>query len=301
MLSKTTVLSSVLLALSVNHCLAQDNDASYEEIAAVDLSFRNAGLNPSPIPSEWMDIQAVLKVSFGDVDVANIGDTLTVAQVQTAPTYTLSETEEADEKDTFDSDRLFTVAFLDAGVYGRDNSNQVTRHFLQNNFTVDDDVLRPSSNVAPITSYGAPFPTNGDGPHRYMQLVFQQYQNFTPPSSPSTGSPIQTMSITDYYRASNGGLGKVVAANYILIEQGQATASVSSIQPVNTQSIDSLASSLSVQATATGLSTTRTSSTSSPTSTRNSSGAMASLSFPSSTLSALVTVAGAALLGGMLL
>ena len=242
--ARAALLSATLATLASMAKAEVEDNATYEQIAALQLSFPAAGLTPSPIPENWLSIQGVLNVTFGDVAVSNNGDVLAVEQLQTAPTFRISsETKKADDADVFDDDRRYTIAFLDAGVAGKGTGDIVTNHYLGNNFTLDDQgVLR--NETPAVVEYAAPFPAENDGPHRYMQLIFQQFDNFTAPSTPAPGTGVSNLTLSEYYSSANGGLGKIVAANYIQVERGSAAAP-SSTQAVPEASIAALASSLS--------------------------------------------------------
>ncbi len=111
--SKTSLLATALLA--IGSVSAQSTNASYTQVADIQLTFPAADLTPVPVPASWLDIQGVLNVTFGNTAVSNIGDKLTVAQVQTAPTFRISsETPAAANNSVFGSGKRFTVAFLDA-------------------------------------------------------------------------------------------------------------------------------------------------------------------------------------------
>lgn len=76
------------------------------------------------------------------------------------------------------------------------------------------------------TDYAGPGPAEGSGPHRYTLLVYRQPESFQPPANLSTaGTPLSTMLLRPYVEET--GLGELVAANYIQVENGQATVSVS--------------------------------------------------------------------------
>ncbi|GAC95572.1 hypothetical protein PHSY_003148 [Pseudozyma hubeiensis SY62] len=242
--SKNLLLATAAMAMG-SAVSAQSSPASYDQVAQIQLTFPAADLSPVPVPTSWLDIQGVLNVTFGNTRVSNIGDMLTVAQVQTAPTFTISsQTSAASSAGTFGNNKKFTVAFLDAGVAGKNVSTEVFCHYLGNNFTWDSSSGQLRNSSAARVAYGAPLPATNDGPHRYMQLVFQQFDNFTAPASPAANAPIQRLQLQDYYKNANGGLGKIVAANYIQIEVGQATAP-SSTSAVSQASVTALAASKS--------------------------------------------------------
>ncbi|CBQ67727.1 conserved hypothetical protein [Sporisorium reilianum SRZ2] len=245
--SKSSLLATAAAALAMGSAVSAQSSsaASYDQVAQIQLTFPAAGLTPVPVPASWLDIQGVLNVTFGNVNVSNIGDKLTVAQVQTAPTFRISsQTAAAQSASTFGGSNKFTVAFLDAGVAGKNVSTEVFCHYLGNNFTWDSSTGLLRNQTAARVAYGAPLPATNDGPHRYMQLVFQQFDNFTAPANPAANAAIQRLQLQDYYNNARGGLGKIVAANYIQIEVGSAAAP-SSTSAVSQASVTALAASKS--------------------------------------------------------
>ncbi|SPO20902.1 uncharacterized protein UTRI_00379 [Ustilago trichophora] len=295
--SKTSLLATALLAMG-SAVSAQSSSASYDQVAQIQLTFPAADLTPVPVPASWLDIQGVLNVTFGDVAVSNLGDRLTVAQVQPAPSFRISgQTPAASNASVFGNNKRFTVAFLDAGVAGKNTSTEVFCHYLGNNFTLDASSGQLRNQTAARVAYGAPLPATNDGPHRYMQLVFQQFDNFTAPASPAANAPIQRLELQNYYRNANGGLGKIVAASYIQIEVGQASAP-SSTAAVSQASITALAASKSGAAG----SKTGSAATSSNTSGSGSSGTSAASSMLGGvSMAGIVAMGSAALVGAAML
>ncbi|EST09941.1 Phosphatidylethanolamine-binding protein PEBP [Kalmanozyma brasiliensis GHG001] len=297
--SKVSLLTTAVLALgSAVSAQSSNSTASYEQVARIQLTFPAADLTPEPVQASWLDIQGVLNVTFGDVAVSRLGDKLTVAQVQSAPAFRISaQTAAAANASLFGNDKRFTVAFLDAGVAGKNTSTEVFCHYLGNNFTWDASTGRLRNQTAARVAYGAPLPATNDGPHRYMQLVFQQFDNFTAPAIPAANAPIQTLELQDYYNNADGGLGKIVAANYIQIEVGQADAP-SSTAAVNQASVTSLAASLS-SAAATGA---RSSSAPAASGSGGSSGSNAAPSLMGgASMAGIVAMGSAALVGAIVL
>lgn len=294
--SKTSLLAAAMLAMG-SSVSAQSSNASYAQVADIQLTFPAADLSPVPVPTSWLDIQGVLNVTFGNVDVSNVGDHLTVAQVQTPPTFRISEqTAGAANSSVFGNNKRFTVAFLDAGVAGKNTSTEVFCHYLGNNFTVDAASGALHNQTAARVAYGAPLPATNDGPHRYMQLVFEQFDNFTAPATPAANAPIQNLQLQDYYRNANGGLGKIVAASYIQIEVGQGTAP-SSTSAVPSASVTALAASMSSAAATQSGASSAPAATSSGASGKNS----ASSSLGSVSMAGIVAMGSAALIGAAML
>ncbi|KAN0063108.1 hypothetical protein ACQY0O_004271 [Thecaphora frezii] len=285
--------SLALLALAA-FSRAQSDDATYEQVSTIQLTFSAAQITPTYFPESWLDIQGVLNVTFGDVAVGNIGDRLNLNQVQSAPTYRISsQTDKAKDNKVFDDDKLYTVAFLDTFVAGKDFGGVVNEHFLGNNFTLGDNGVLSNQTPAAVP-YAAPNPPANDGPHRYVQLVFEQFANFSAPQLNFTGTPGINQSFVDYYSAARGGLGKIVAASYIQIEVGEAAApaTTSAVAP---SAVSSLAAKKSGAATA----NSTANSTAKPT--ESGSGKNGAMSLGAAPLTAMAGMIGAAVFGAMLL
>ncbi|SNX81639.1 uncharacterized protein MEPE_00344 [Melanopsichium pennsylvanicum] len=294
--SKTSLLATALLAVG-STVSAQSSSASYDQVAQIQLTFPAADLTPVPVPASWLDIQGVLNVTFGDVNVSNLGDMLTVAQVQTAPSFRISsQTPAASSASVFGSSKRFTVAFLDAGVAGKNTSTEVFCHYLGNNFTISGSDGQLQNETAARVAYGAPLPATNDGPHRYMQLVFEQFDNFTAPSTPAANAAIQDLELQDYYNNANGGLGKIVAASYIQIEVGQGTAP-SSTSAVSQASVTALAASKSSAAGSKSASSSAGTATSTTSATKNA--AMSRMGGVS--VAGIIAMGSAALVGAAML
>ncbi|KAH8829692.1 phosphatidylethanolamine-binding protein [Flagelloscypha sp. PMI_526] len=208
---------------------AQDATA----IAAEKAHLTQAGIEPGCIPS--FDPQATLTVNFdGTVGSIQPGQKITVADTQPTPKLSLTP---ANSSVQFNGD--YTVAMVDCDIVGADTS-QVTRHWLVNNAKVASNAVT-TDNVNEITKYGAPLPAEGSGSHRYVLLVYAQPSGFTPPADPPTNAGIAKFSLSDYVKAAN--LGSPIAANYIQVEQGTATQSVSQTQSVVSSTLAAGASS----------------------------------------------------------
>ncbi len=216
-------------------------------MAQIQLTFPAADLTPVPVPASWLDIQGVLNVTFGDVAVSNLGDQLTVAQVQrlpppseSAPRLPLPPALPPWQQQALHQHRRL----LDAGCAGKKHLHRGLLPLPRQQLYLGRQQRSTQEPDRPRVAYGAPLPATNDGPHRYMQLVFQQFDNFTAPSTPAANAPIQRLELQDYYNNANGGLGKIVAANYIQIEVGEGTAP-SSTAPVSQASVTALAASKS--------------------------------------------------------
>lgn len=155
------------------------------------------------------------------------------------------------------------------------------------------------------TNYAGPGPASGSGAHRYCLFLISQPSSFTAPaylSQPDT--PLGTYNFSAYL--GDTGLGGIVAASYFTVENGQATAQVSSTSAVVSSTLatsaaaSSSSSSGSMMTSASSSMTqasTSSSSSAAAAATSSTSGAASSLGRPSSVGLVAVSVAGALLAG----
>jgi len=188
------------------------------EIAAIEAHFSNAGIVPSLLTS--FTPSAVMSVAFNGVGDVAPGTPLTQAQVQPAPSLSLTP---ANSSVNFGG--KYTLAMVDAGPVGFNESQGQTRHMLINSVTVAGTNVSMNSGL-PVTAYAGPAPPAGTGPHRYVILLYTQPDSFTPPTNLSqANTPVSVFNLPDYIKTSN--MGALVAANYFTVEEGTATASIS--------------------------------------------------------------------------
>ncbi|KAF9495999.1 PEBP-like protein [Pleurotus eryngii] len=226
------------------------------EVEAIKVHFRQAGIVPAGLPT--FDPSAVLVADYAGVGGASPGQALTRAQVGPAPAITVTPA-----NSSVPLSGAYTLAMVDFGAVGSDQSAGVTRHWLVNGVTIDNNAVSNASAIA-ITQYAGPAPPAGSGPHRYAFLLFSQPDSFAPPadfSQPNIG--VSLFDINAYARDS--GLGVIVAGNYITVEEGTATASLSATSAVETSILAPV--STSSGASSGGSSSTRTSSSTASTST----------------------------------
>jgi hypothetical protein len=212
----------IIAAALLSFVRAQSTDPALE-IEAIEAHFSGAGIVPSLLAT--FDPSAILAISYDGVGSISPGQQLTQEQVGSAPTLTVTA---ANSSVVLAGN--FTLAMVDAGPVGSDESLGQTRHWLVNGVTVSSSVISNASAVA-ITSYAGPAPPAGSGPHRYVVLLYTQPSTFSPPtdlSQPNVG--VSVFNVNDYVKTS--GLGPIVAANYFTVEEGQATVSLSATSAV---------------------------------------------------------------------
>lgn len=204
---------------------AQSSDPGLE-IKAIQAHFSGSGITPSLLPA--FNPSALLSVTFGAAAITP-GQALT--QEQVAPTPSLSVTP---ANSTVSFSGTYTIAMVDAGPVGTDITPGVTRHWLVNGVQITDNKVGADGTA--ITQYAGPAPPAGSGPHRYVILLFSQPSTFTAPaefSQPNIG--VSVFDFGNYIQSS--GLGPIVAGNYITVEVGTATASISATSAVVTSTL----------------------------------------------------------------
>ncbi|KAL4245609.1 PEBP-like protein [Abortiporus biennis] len=218
---------------------ATDTNNTQFQIEAIQAHFSGAGIVPSLLTT--FDPEALLTISYDGVSALTPGQALTKTQV--APTPVLAVTP---ANSTVSLTGSFTLVMADAGPVGTDETQGQTRHWLVNGVTLTGSAplnVSTTDGVA-ITSYAGPAPAQGSGAHRYVILLYSQPSSFAAPQGLDTANtPVSVFNLSDYVKTS--GLGPLVAANYITVEEGTATFTPSSTAPVAT-------STLPVPATSTG-------------------------------------------------
>jgi len=177
----------------------------------------------------------VLEVNFGGQFI-EIGQSLSATEAASAPSLAIRAVNNASDISTEDR---YTVMMIDADIVGTNAMNTpLTRHWLVNGATLSDEDPHTITfdSATTITDYAGPGPAEGSGPHRYTLLVYLQPENFTAPANLSTaGTPLSTMLLGPY--VTDTGLGALVAANYIQVENGQATVSIPATTAVNPSTV----------------------------------------------------------------
>jgi len=214
--------------------LAQSTELQLEGIEA---HFTNAQLVPVPIPV--FNPTAILAANFAGLGSITPGQLVTKDQVATMPDITLTP---ANSTVTFTGN--YTVAMIDPGAVGSDQSEGQNRHWLVNGATVTSGKLT-FEGATTITEYAGPAPPAGSGPHRYTIVVYAQGSSFTPPNDLSGPTPgVVPFVFPDYVKNTN--LGPLVAGIYYQVEEGTATASIPATSSVDSSTLPAAHSSSSV-------------------------------------------------------
>lgn len=167
-------------------------------------------------------------------------DMLTVPAVSDAPIVSFTPAANLSSS-TYTSDDRFTLALVDADIVGTDESaNPQTRHWLVNSVGLDVGATGGwavnYTSATNITQYTGPGPAAGSGPHRYVFLLYAQPSSFQAPFNLSTAdTPLGTFFINSY--VSESGLGDLVAANYMQVENGVATMSIPQTTTVDSSTL----------------------------------------------------------------
>jgi len=187
------------------------------QLEGIEANFENAQLVPVPIPV--FEPTAILTANFQGLGSITPGQLVSRDQVTNAPELTLTP---VNSTITFNGN--YTVAMIDPGAVGSDQSGGQNRHWLVNGATVTDGRLTFES-ATTITEYAGPAPPAGSGPHRYTIVVYTQGENFTPPEDLSGPVPgVAEFVFPDYVESTN--LGPLVAGIYYQVEEGTATVSI---------------------------------------------------------------------------
>jgi hypothetical protein len=219
--------------------LAQSTELQLEGIKA---HFKNAQLVPVPIPV--FEPTAILAANFEGLGSITPGQVVTKEQVATMPELTLTP---ANSTVTFNGN--YTVAMIDPGAVGSDQSGGQNRHWLVNGATVTSGKLAFDGAIT-ITEYAGPAPPAGSGPHRYTIVVYAQGSSFTPPEDLSGPTPgVVPFVFPDYVKNTN--LGPLVAGIYYQVEEGTATVSIPATSSVVSSTLPAAHSSSSVSPSST--------------------------------------------------
>jgi hypothetical protein len=159
----------------------------------------------------------------------------THAEVGSAPTVTVSPA-----NSSVSLTGTYTLAMVDADIVGAKLPNGQTRHWLVNGVTAATGVVKNDTAVG-ITDYAGPGPAAGSGPHRYVVVLYEQPSTFKAPdafSQPNMG--VSTFDFNAYVKDS--GLGPLVAATYITVEEGTSTVSIQPTSAVISSTLPAAAS-----------------------------------------------------------
>jgi len=262
-------LSLVISLAAAPFVLGQTNNTQLG-IQAIEAHFTNAGLVPSFLAT--FDPSALFTLDFAGVS-GDISPGEPLTQTQVAPTPSLVVTP---ANSTVATSGNFTLAMVDAGPVGTDESQPQTRHWLVNGVTLTGSSAPFNVSTAgglAVTDYAGPAPASGSGAHRYVIMLYEQPSTFTAPSGLNTANVgVSTFDFSSYVKSS--GLGPLVAAIYFTVEVGTATSSVSATSPVITSTLPA-ATATSASASSSGT----TSGSSAPSPSSNSNGSQTSKVF----------------------
>lgn len=204
------------------------------QIAAIQAHFTNAKIVPDLLAT--FAPSAVLNVGFSAVGDITPGTPMTQAQVKPVPSLSLTPA-----SSSVSLGGKFTLAMVDAGPVGFDESQGQTRHWLINGVTVTGTNVSVNTGLA-VTPYAGPAPPAGSGPHRYVIMLYTQPDSFSPPANLSQANAgVAVFNFPAYVNASH--LGSLVAANYFTVEEGTASASISPTSAVMSSTLSAPASS----------------------------------------------------------
>jgi hypothetical protein len=244
------VFAPIFLSLAFAPLVFGQSNNTALGIEAIEAHFTNAGLVPALLPT--FDPLALLDVSYPGIGDISPGQAFEKTQVGPTPTVQVIPA-----NSTVQLTGSFTLIMADAGPVGADQSEGQTRHWLVNGVTLTGNPLAVENSTATaITPYAGPWPAAGSGAHRYVILLYTQPSTFVAPEGLNTPNvPVSVFNLGDYVK--NSGLGPLVGATYITVEEGTASVAPSSTAPVVTSTLPAAhstsgASSGSSHATGTG-------------------------------------------------
>lgn len=116
----------------------------------------------------------ILDVEFPSDDVASLGNTLKVKNVQEEPTFSIARP--SGELDSVISDLTYTITLTDPDAPSRDNPKWAEMcHFIATGITLSDTSFSSVfalSTLQDIMPWKAPGPPPKTGKHRYVFLLF---------------------------------------------------------------------------------------------------------------------------------
>ncbi|GAA5904152.1 hypothetical protein JCM6882_003961 [Rhodosporidiobolus microsporus] len=236
MIARTAALVALVTAAAAQSIPAT---ASPEALALVDAQYQNSGLDDSGNAGFGIELDslAILSVVYPSFGVVENGNAYSVDQVSDAPDVYVTPSE--DSAAWFNSSSRYTLMLSDASSLGDPDSRGNYRHFLANSLTGEaasgsNLTFQPVDGTV-ITSYAAPGPIEGTGPHRYTWLLFAQPSEFSAPSNLSSPGTSPAPWYTSDYAAQTG--IQLVAASFFTVQNGEPTGSVASTEAVDTATL----------------------------------------------------------------
>jgi hypothetical protein len=137
--------------------------------------------------------------------------------------------------------QLYTVILFDAqntntNITGNNTQNL---HWLINNIHLDQSVEGGPfplllENATIVKDFQGPAPPAGDGPNRYVWLVYGQPANFTPPTDYATAGQIKEVKPFDFVKyVDDAKLGPIVGSTFFTVETGNSTIDLAPTQTSN--------------------------------------------------------------------
>ncbi|KAH0584212.1 CEN-like protein 1 [Termitomyces sp. J132] len=186
------------------------------QVAAIEAHFKQSQIVPQLLTS--FNPSALLAVNFAGVGDITPGQLLTKEQSAPTPMVTVSAA-----NSNVQLSGKYTITMVDADVVGSDLSKGVNHHWLVNGVEITDGKVSNASATS-IVSYAGPGPAVGSGPHRYVIILYAQPDTFKPPADLSQPTGVGLFDLNGYVK--NSGLGALMAASYITVEEGTVTISI---------------------------------------------------------------------------
>jgi hypothetical protein len=135
----------------------------------------------------------------------------------------------------------YTVLLVDANIVGTNATGASQNlHWLTNGVTLGsaNDGAYPLAydSANDIRAYAGPGPAPSSGAHRYMFLFYEQAADFAAPEGYNAKiESVDAFDLQSYVTSAK--LGNLVAANYMTVENGQASMTVEKTMPVDSSTL----------------------------------------------------------------
>ncbi|CAA7270149.1 unnamed protein product [Cyclocybe aegerita] len=243
MFSRALIASLALVPFAVAQTSSVD-------IAAIEAHFEQSAIVPDLFPS--FTPSALLTLDYPGVGEAEPGQLFTKEQVGPTPTVTI-----VPANSSVLLSGTYTLAMVDADIVGSKLPEGQTRHWLVNGVSslVQDrpSTTHPLSELPPTLGLGLPQAAALTGKCHFLLAP----STFSAPaafSQPNMGVSVFDFNAYVRARLQDSGLGPLIAANYITVEEGTATASIPATSAVVTSTLAAGTSVTSASGSSTGTS-----------------------------------------------
>lgn len=222
------MLAWAFLTWALLPCVAAQASGDLDlQLEAIEAHFNQSQIVPDFLPD--FNPTGVLDADFSGIGDIDPGANFSTQQVAQTPALSVQSSGPLEGS--------YVLAMMDAGPPGANLSAGTNRHWLLYNVTILQNSTVNRVPATAITPYTGPNPPAGSGPHRYVILIYEQTSDFRRlPEFSRPGLPVAPMNWIKFVIDSR--LGSLVAATYIQVEVGAASAAIASTAPVITSTLD---------------------------------------------------------------